>query len=79
MTPEAERSSMPYMLNKQLTDIRQAGDASDSEAFGWCIVYWYGDKKDILYTKNEIYETTLKLYELRTLDADFSGQTSPEY
>lgn len=72
MTPEVERIlSMLHMLNKQLTGYK-AGEMYLIEAADVLYIDT-ADKRTFLYTKNEIYETTLKLYELEEQleDADF--------
>lgn len=63
MTPEVERVlSMLHMLNKQLIGYK-VGEMYLIEAADVLYIDTV-DKRTFLYTKNEIYETTLKLYEL---------------
>lgn len=72
MTPEVERIlSMLHMLNKQLTGYK-AGEMYLIEAADVLYIDTV-DKKTFLYTKNEVYETALKLYELEEQleEADF--------
>lgn len=72
MTTEVERIlSMLHMLNKQLAGYK-AGEMYLIEAADVLYIDT-ADKRTFLYTKNEIYETTLKLYELEEQleDADF--------
>lgn len=72
MTPEVDRIlSMLRMINKQLTGYK-AGEMYLIQAADVLYIDT-ADKRTFLYTKNEIYETTLKLYELEEQleDADF--------
>ena len=72
MTPEIERIlSMLHMLNKQLVGHKE-GEMHLIEAADVLYIDT-ADKRTFLYTKNEIYETELKLYELeeQLKDADF--------
>ena len=72
MTPEIERIlSMLHMLNKQLAGYK-AGEMYLIEAVDVLYIDT-ADKKTFLYTKSEVYETDLKLYELEEQleDADF--------
>ena len=72
MTPEIERIlSMLHMLNKQLVGQKE-GEMHLIEAADVLNIDT-ADKRTFLYTKNEIYETELKLYELeeQLKDADF--------
>ena len=63
MTPEIERIlSMLHMLNKQLAGYK-AGEMYLIEAVDVLYIDT-ADKKTFLYTKSEVYETDLKLYEL---------------
>ena len=71
MTPEIERIlSMLHMLNKQLVGHKE-GEMHLIEAADVLYIDT-ADKRTFLYTKNEIYETELKLYELeeQLKDAD---------
>ena len=72
MTPEIERIlSMLHMLNKQLAGYK-AAEMYLIEAVDVLYINT-ADKKTFLYTKSEVYETDLKLYELEEQleDADF--------
>lgn len=72
MTPEVERIlSMLHMLNKQLTGYK-AGEMYLIEAADVLYIDT-ADKRTFLYTKNDVYETAFKLYELEEQleEADF--------
>lgn len=72
ITPEVERIlAMLHMLNKQLAGYK-SGEMHLIEAEDVLYIDT-ADKRTFLYTENEVYETSLKLYELEEQleDADF--------